>query len=127
MQALKTNYKGKGKWASVAKALNQIGSVINSMIGFGGIDVAFVGNEIRITGAGAVARGSFSGRVYLGGKLYEPGVWSAYGPDPWVRVKVGETFPVVSYEAGPAPDPFPPDEEWFRVASTYGDIHVTRL
>ena len=44
---------------------------------------------------------------------------------PWVRVKVSSN--TATEEAGPPPDPFPDDEEWYEKANTYGDIHVTRF
>ena len=65
----------------------------------------------------------FSCKVYLGGKLYQPVRSKA-----WIRVLVNKSdSTTVTYNDGPAPDPFPPNEEWFEVANTYGDIHVDRF
>jgi hypothetical protein len=45
MQILRTDYKGKGRFKSVAVALNAIGRVINDAIGEHGIDVRYEGGR----------------------------------------------------------------------------------
>ena len=45
MQVLKTDYKGSGKWAAVAAALNKIGRVVNGMVGVAGILIEDAGEE----------------------------------------------------------------------------------
>jgi hypothetical protein len=42
------NYKGKGKWAHVAKALNDIGRVLNTLRGEGGVTVEQAGRELVV-------------------------------------------------------------------------------
>lgn len=65
----------------------------------------------------------FSGTVYLNG-VKHTGLNSDYTMD-WVKVTVSDGTVVEA--AGPPPDPFPADEEWYEKANTYGDIHVTRF
>lgn len=48
-QVLPTNYTGKGKWKVVANHMNRVGRLFNMMIGFGGIDIDVVGDEIRFS------------------------------------------------------------------------------
>jgi len=50
MLAVRTDYKGKGKYRVIAEALNAIGRVLRGMVGYDGIRVELQGEEIRIFG-----------------------------------------------------------------------------
>lgn len=64
---------------------------------------------------------SFSGKVYIGGvDTAITGTAAAY-------VKVDVENGTAAYDAGPPPSPFPDGIEWYLVANTYGDIHITRF
>lgn len=52
MQILRTDWKGNGKFASVAKALNSIGRLINDMFGENGIEVEYRGGRLVISSDG---------------------------------------------------------------------------
>jgi len=62
----------------------------------------------------------FSGTVYVNGVKYvgqnsSPGL-------PWVVVPLDGGTPFQS--AGPPPNPFPQNQEWYEKSRTAGDIHV---
>jgi hypothetical protein len=52
MRLLRTDYRGRGRWAVVAKAFNAIGECFNRIEGENGVDVYQVGGVLRISGAG---------------------------------------------------------------------------
>jgi hypothetical protein len=61
----------------------------------------------------------FSGRAFVIGN------WTiGLGTKAWVRCNL-DTGTAVDHD-GPAPNPFPPNEEWFDVSATFGDIHIIR-
>lgn len=62
LQVLPTTYTGRGKWKTVADALNRIGRVVNGFVGVG-MDIEAVGDEVRFY-AGA-RRGVVSPRAAL--------------------------------------------------------------
>ncbi len=62
----------------------------------------------------------FTGIVYLAGVKF-----TGLGTKEWVRARID--VGIVEDHDGPPPDPFPPGEEWYEVASTVGDIHITRF
>ena len=77
------------------------------------------GIKIRLIG-GSVA---FSGRAFVSGVLFAD--LNTDSAKPWVKIKA--SVPAASEEAGPAPSPFPADEEWYEKSKTAGDIHVPRF
>lgn len=62
---------------------------------------------------------SFSGTAYIAGHKT-----TGLGTKAWVRCKLD--LATAEDHDGPAPDPFPPNEEWYEVAKTSGDIHISR-
>lgn len=46
----KMNYRGKGKWAAVAAALNEHGRILNTMRGEGGVSVEQAGRDLVFRG-----------------------------------------------------------------------------
>lgn len=61
----------------------------------------------------------FSGTAYIAGHKT-----TGLGSKAWVRCFL-DTATAEDHD-GPAPDPFPPNEEWYEVAQTSGDIHICR-
>ncbi len=59
MQILRTDWQGRGKWRKVAQHFNEIGRLINDIIGVNGIDVSYQGGRLVVSadiptgGAGA--------------------------------------------------------------------------
>ena len=70
---------------------------------------------------GGGEEGGFSGTVYIAGNKVD----LTGTPKEWVRVNVSDGTAV--YHDGPPSNPFPPNEEWYYVAKTFGDIHITRF
>jgi hypothetical protein len=67
-------------------------------------------------GGGSMA---FSGTAYIAGNKT-----TGLGTKAWVRCKLD--LATAEDNDGPPPDPFPPNEEWYEVAQTPGDIHISR-
>jgi len=61
----------------------------------------------------------FSGTAYVSGNKT-----TGLGTKDWVRCFL-DTGTAEDHD-GPAPNPFPPNEEWYEVAFTPGDIHESR-
>lgn len=61
----------------------------------------------------------FSGVAYIAGHKT-----TGLGTKDWVRCHL-DTATAEDHD-GPAPDPFPPNEEWYEVSQTPGDIHISR-
>ena len=55
MNATRANYKGKGKFASIAQILNEHAHLINTMTGDNGIEISYHGGKIHIRQAAASA------------------------------------------------------------------------
>lgn len=66
MQILRTDWKGLGKFAGVAKALNAIGRIINDIVGENGIEAEYRGGRLVISSDG---RGGGGGGAFPWGKL----------------------------------------------------------
>jgi hypothetical protein len=75
----------------------------------------------RVRHESAVAAGStsFTGTAYVAGRKT-----TGLGTKAWVRVFLDSA--TAEDHDGPPPDPFPPNEEWYEVAQTFGNIHVPR-
>lgn len=84
------------------------------------INVTSRGAEYEIkrpsTGGGSMP---FSGTAYVAGNKT-----TGLGTKAWVRCNL-ELGTAVDHD-GQAPDPFPPNEEWYEVSKTSGDIHIPR-
>lgn len=61
----------------------------------------------------------FSGTAYIAGNKT-----TGLGTKDWVRCFLDTA--TAEDNDGPPPDPFPPNEEWYEVSKTSGDIHITR-
>jgi hypothetical protein len=61
----------------------------------------------------------FSGTAYIAGNKT-----TGLGEKDWVRCFL-DTATAEDHD-GPPPNPFPPNEEWYEVSKTSGDIHITR-
>ena len=66
---------------------------------------------------------SFSGTAYVSG--IKTTNLNGDSTKPWIKVDV--TTALAEEETGPPSNPFPPNQEWYEKAYTYGDIHVTRF
>jgi hypothetical protein len=65
------------------------------------------------------------GSMPFSGTVYIAGIWTTgLGTKNWVRCFL-DTATAVDHD-GPPPNPFPPNEEWYEVSKTPGDIHITR-
>jgi hypothetical protein len=69
--------------------------------------------------SGGGSSSSFTGTAYIAGRKT-----TGLGTKAWVRVFL-DTATAEDHD-GPPPDPFPPNEEWYEVAQTFGNIHVPR-
>ena len=74
--------------------------------------------EVKRPGSGSGSM-SFSGTAYIAGNKT-----TGLGTKAWVRCNL-ELATAVDHD-GPAPNPFPPNEEWYEVSKTSGDIHISR-
>lgn len=61
----------------------------------------------------------FTGTAYIAGNKT-----TGLGTKAWVRCFL-DTATAEDHD-GPAPNPFPSNEEWYEVANTSGDIHIPR-
>jgi len=131
IQACKTNYRGSGKWAGIARALNAIGEVVNSFTGDRGVDVHMQGGRVVFSGAGGgggVSIGPLSLRTRLVGsatahvsagtvRAHGVAIWRVADQDvvltaatSWVVVQIaagtstGSTVPIVVMESEPPID-----------------------
>jgi hypothetical protein len=68
----------------------------------------------KVTGGAGMP---FSGTAYVAGRKT-----TGLGAKAWVRVHLDSA--TAEDHDGPAPDPFPAEEEWYEVAQTSGDIHA---
>lgn len=68
------------------------------------------------SGGGSMA---FSGTAYIAGNKT-----TGLGTKAWVRCFLDTA--TAEDNDGPPPNPFPPNEEWYEVAQTPGDIHIPR-
>ena len=67
-------------------------------------------------------QGGFTGIVYLAGTKID---MRTLEQKDWIKVNVSAGTAV--YADGPAPNPFPSNEEWYERRSVWGDLHVTRF
>lgn len=80
------------------------------------------GTSLEVKRPGAGGGGSFTGTAYIAGnKTTELNSDSA---KPYVRCFLDTG--TAEENAGPPPNPFPFNEEWYVKANTYGDIHIPR-
>jgi hypothetical protein len=70
-------------------------------------------------GGGAIV---FSGTAYIAGRKITG--LSSDSAKPWVRCFLDTA--TAEEHAGPPPDPFPSNEEWYEKAQTAGNIHIPR-
>lgn len=70
----------------------------------------------------AAVSGQFSGTAYVVG-VPTTGL-NSDGTKPYVKCNLATG--AATEDAGPMPNPFDHDEEWFEKANTYGDIHAIR-
>lgn len=82
------------------------------------VSTAGASYEVKRPGAGGGAM-PFSGTAYIAGSKT-----TGLGTKAWVRCHLDTA--TAEDADGPAPDPFPPNEEWYEVSKTSGDIHITR-
>jgi len=64
----------------------------------------------------------FSGTAYVAGRKITG--LSSDSAKPWVRCFLDTA--TAEEHAGPPPDPFPSNEEWYEKAQTAGNIHIPR-
>lgn len=74
--------------------------------------------EVKRPGAGGAAM-SFSGTAYIAGNKT-----TGLGTKKWVRCNLATA--TATDNDGDPPNPFPPNEEWYEVSKTSGDIHISR-
>lgn len=115
-----TKWKGRGPFGIIANWMNTVGKQINGieMLDGGSVQVRHDGIWFRMGGAG----GQFSGTAYVVG-VPTTGL-NSDGTKPYVKCNLATG--VATEDAGPMPNPFDHDEEWFEKANTYGDIHAIR-
>jgi hypothetical protein len=77
------------------------------------------GTSIEVKRPGAGGASSFTGTAYVAGNKT-----TGLGTKKWVRVFLDSG--TAEDNDGDPPNPFPPNEEWYEVANTSGDIHCAR-
>lgn len=93
------------------RILSVVGGTIKQMDG---------GKTITVTPSrGGV---TFSGTAYIAGNKTTN--LNSDSEKPYVRCFLDTA--TAEEHAGPPPNPFPPNEEWYEKANTGGDIHITR-
>ena len=84
-------------------------------------EMTLSGVALHVKAEGLPPPPAFSGTAYVGGAKTAGLNDSSKG---WVKCTASGS---ATEEYGPAPDPFPADEEWYEKAETYGDIHCDRF
>ena len=84
--------------------------------------VATFGDDVDESKAAKGGSIVFSGTAYVAGRKIT-GLSSDSGK-PWVRCFLDTA--TAEEHAGPPPDPFPSNEEWYEKAQTAGNIHIPR-
>jgi hypothetical protein len=97
--------------------LNRTARWLNGMQLEGG-QVIHNDNGIRLVPGGS-GTSTFSGTAYIAGSKT-----TGLGTKEWVRCFLDTA--TAEDNDGPPPDPFPPNEEWYEVSQTAGDIHIPR-
>lgn len=77
------------------------------------------GLEVKRPASGGGGSMPFSGTAYVAGNKT-----TGLGTKAWVRCNL-ELATAVDHD-GPPSNPFPPNEEWYEVSKTPGDIHISR-
>jgi hypothetical protein len=98
-----------------ASRLETTDRLVRGITGAGSTRVSYRLGKIKITGSGM----PFSGTAYVAG--YKT---TGLGTKAWVRCFLDKG--TAEDHDGPAPNPFPPNEEWYEVSATSGDIHESR-
>jgi hypothetical protein len=111
----KEDWKGTGWFAAIARELNKYARFLNNFAVMG--DGYFIPNPRNPTVF--VNNSHFTGTAYVSG-IKITGLASDVTKK-WVSCKADGT---ATEQAGPAPDPFPADEEWFEKSHIYGDLHA---
>ena len=99
-----------------ASRLETSDRLIRNVKGAGRTRVSYRNGKIVIAGGGSMP---FSGTAYVAGNKT-----TGLGTKAWVRCNLLKGT-AVDHD-GPAPNPFPPNEEWYEVAFTPGDIQESR-
>ena len=86
-------------------------------------DVGSYDGSFAYWGKGDDISASFTGVAYVGGTIITG--LDSNSDYPWVKIDVEAI--TATEMAGPAPAPFPANEEWYEKSKTAGDIHVTRF
>ena len=121
LNLLRTDYTGRGRWKTIANALNAIGQAINSLTGETGIEVYESAGEIRISGSSSrvTASGTFNGQAYKpSGDLVE---YMTNTNKPWVMYDIA--IDSITEQIGPPPQPFPANQKWRKKADFTGAIY----
>ena len=122
---LKDNYKSDDPVASIdADWLNTVARWLNTINVNGGPRFA-TPFDLRLylaSGEGGSAEIVFSGTAYIAGRKITG--LSSDSSKPWVRCFLDTA--TAEEHAGPPPDPFPSNEEWYEKAQTAGNIHIPR-
>ena len=90
--------------------------LVRNIVGVGATRVSYRNGKIVIAGGSAVPHPT---RAFIAGN------WTTgLGTKTWIRCFL-DSGTAVDHD-GPAPNPFPPNEEWYEVEFTFGDIHIPR-
>lgn len=113
-------WRGKGTAAPLAKAMRDLGGVINNVRGENGIRASVRGGRLVISGGGGSM--PFSGKAYIAG--YETTGLNSDPAKAWVRCFLDRA--TAEEHAGPPPNPWPPNESWREKLYTPGHIVIDR-
>lgn len=98
-----------------ASRMEKCDRMIRGISGVGSTRVSYRLGKIKIAGGGM----PFTGTAYVAGNKT-----TGLGTKKYVRcfLSMGKA----EDHDGPPPNPFPPNEEWYEVSKTSGDIHIVR-
>jgi hypothetical protein len=102
-----------------ARRIGALEALVRNIVGAGSTRVTYEARRIKIYGGSGV---TFSGTAYIAGNK-TTGLDSD-SAKPWVRCFLDTA--TAEENAGPPPNPFPMNEEWYEKAQTAGDIHIPR-
>jgi len=118
---IKPSWKGSGSGVPLARAMTTVGRTLQGMRMESGECLQKRAGRLVIPSS-VVTSISFSGTAYIAGNK-TTGLKSD-NTKPWVRCFLDSA--TAEEHAGPAPDPFPANEEWYEKSQTAGDIHIPR-
>ena len=112
------HFAGDGAFAEIAAFMTTVGRMLDNIHFWGG-RVVVTEKRIDFYAGESTGTTAFSGTAYVAGNTVTG--LNSDPTKPWVRCNANGT---ATEDYGPAPNPFPANEEWYPKATTPGDIHA---